>query len=68
LVSEFPAQEAKSARESPKRELVIGGMIEPYVGGGWGYIFDWYGFVIGGMYVLFFTSTVVGKKKKRKAL
>jgi hypothetical protein len=36
--------------------LVAGGIIEHYVGGGWGYIFDWYGFVIGGMYVLAYTS------------
>jgi hypothetical protein len=36
--------------------LVIGGIIEHYVGGGWGYIFDWYGFIFGGMYVLAYTS------------
>ena len=36
--------------------LVIGGIIEHYVEGGWGYIFDWYGFVIGGTYVLAITS------------
>jgi MFS family permease len=36
--------------------LVIGGVIEHYIGGGWGYLFDWYGFVFGGMYVLFYTS------------
>ena len=38
--------------------LIVGGMIEHYVGGGWGYIFDWYGFVIGGMYVLALTSYI----------
>jgi hypothetical protein len=36
--------------------LIVGGIIEHNVGGGWGYIFDWYGFVIGGMCVLFYTS------------
>jgi hypothetical protein len=36
--------------------LILGGIIEHYLGGGWGYMFDWYGFVIGGMYVLFYTS------------
>jgi hypothetical protein len=36
--------------------LGIGGIIEHYVGGDWGYVFDWYGFVIGGMYVLAITS------------
>jgi hypothetical protein len=38
--------------------LIIGGTIEHYLGGGWGYIFDWYGFVIGGMYVLAYTSFI----------
>jgi hypothetical protein len=38
--------------------LVVGGIIEHYLGGGWGYIFDWYGFVIGGMYVLAYTSFI----------
>jgi len=38
--------------------LVAGGIIEHYLGGGWGYIFDWYGFVIGGMYVLAYTAGI----------
>jgi hypothetical protein len=38
--------------------LVIGGVIEYYLGGGWGHIFDWYGFIIGGMYVLAYTSFI----------
>ena len=36
--------------------LIVGGIIEHYVGGGWGYIFDWYGFIFGGTYVLAYTS------------
>ena len=36
--------------------LIIGGIIEHYIGGTWGYLFDWYGFVFGGMYALAFTS------------
>jgi hypothetical protein len=36
--------------------LIIGGIIERYVGGSYGYIFDWYGFFFGGMYALAFTS------------
>jgi hypothetical protein len=38
--------------------LIVGGIIERHVGGGWGYIFDWYGFIIGGMYLLAYTSFI----------
>jgi hypothetical protein len=38
--------------------LVVGGTIEHYVGGSWGYLFDWYGFVFAGTYALGITAAL----------
>jgi hypothetical protein len=38
--------------------LMIGGIIEHYVGDSWGYLFDWYGFVFAGTYALGITAAL----------